>query len=192
MGAVATTQYTGHTTDIPGLLIFDVTYVGDDRGYFQEKFQRAKLIEAGMPESFQVVQNSLSYNKDAGVTRGFHAEPWDKYISVVTGRVFAAFVDLRKGDSFGKVVTVEITPTKAVFLPEGVGNSFQTLEPDTYYLYSVSAHWSADNYDKYCFANLADPEIGIKWPIPLDKAIMSDRDRNHPMLKDVTPLEVAK
>lgn len=192
MGAVATTEYTGHTTDIPGLLIFDVTYVGDERGYFQEKFQRAKLIEAGMPESFQVVQNSLSYNKEAGVTRGFHAEPWDKYISVITGKVFAAFVDLRKGDSFGKVVTVEITPTKAVFLPEGVGNSFQTLEPDTYYLYSVSAHWSADNYDKYCFANLGDPEIGIEWPIPLDNAIMSDRDRNHPMLKDVTPLEVIK
>lgn len=190
MGAVATTEYTGHTTDIPGLLIFDVTYVGDERGYFQEKFQRAKLIEAGMPESFQVVQNSLSFNKEAGVTRGFHAEPWDKYISVVTGKVFAAFVDLRKGDSFGKVVTVEITPTKAVFLPEGVGNSFQTLEPDTYYLYSVSAHWSADNYDKYCFANLADPEIGIEWPIPLDQAIMSDRDRNHPLLKDVKPLEV--
>lgn len=192
MGTVATTEYTGHTTDIPGLLIFDVSYVGDERGYFQEKFQRAKLIEAGMPESFQVVQNSLSYNKEAGVTRGFHAEPWDKYISVITGKVFAAFVDLRKGDSFGKVVTVEITPTKAVFLPEGVGNSFQTLEPDTYYLYSVSAHWSADNYDKYCFANLGDPEIGIEWPISLDKAIMSDRDRNHPMLKDVTPLEVTK
>jgi dTDP-4-dehydrorhamnose 3,5-epimerase len=188
--AVPTTEFTAHQTEIPGLIIFDVTYVGDDRGYFQEKFQKAKLVAAGMPENFNVVQNSLSYNKDSGVTRGFHAEPWDKYISVVTGRVFAAYVDLRKDKSFGKIVTVEITPNVAVFLPKGVANSFQTLEPDTYYLYSVNAHWSADNYDKYCFANLADPEIGVKWPIPLDKAIMSDRDRNHPMLKDVKPLEV--
>ena len=137
---VATTEYTAHETDIPGLLIFDVTYVGDERGYFQEKYQKAKLVAAGMPEGFNVVQNSLSYNKEAGVTRGFHAEPWDKYISVVTGKVFAAYVDLRKGDSFGKVVTVEITPNTAVFLPQGVANSFQTLEPDTYYLYSVNAH----------------------------------------------------
>jgi dTDP-4-dehydrorhamnose 3,5-epimerase len=187
---VPTTEVTGHTTDIPGLLIFDVTYVGDERGYFQEKYQKAKLVAAGMPEAFNVVQNSLSYNKEAGVTRGFHAEPWDKYISVVTGKVFAAYVDLRKGPSFGKVVTVEIDSNKAVFLPQGVANSFQTLEPDTYYLYSVNAHWSADNYDKYCFANLADPEIGVKWPIALDEAVMSDRDRNHPMLKDVKPLEV--
>ncbi len=187
---VPTTEFTAHKTDIPGLIIFDVSEVGDERGYFQEKYQKAKLVAAGMPENFTVVQNSLSYNKEAGVTRGFHAEPWDKYISVVTGKVFAAYVDLRKGPSFGKVVTVEITPNVTVFLPEGVGNSFQTLEPDTYYLYSVSAHWSADNYDKYCFANLGDPDIGIDWPIALEKAIMSDRDRNHPLLKDVTPLEV--
>jgi dTDP-4-dehydrorhamnose 3,5-epimerase len=181
--AVATTEYTGHQTDIPGLLIFDVTDVGDERGYFQEKYQKAKLVAAGMPESFNVVQNSLSYNKQAGVTRGFHAEPWDKYISVVTGKVFAAYVDLRKGDGFGKVVTVEITPNKAVYLPEGVANSFQTLEADTYYLYSVNDHWSADNYDKYCFANLADPTLNVKWPIALDKAVISERDKNHPLLE---------
>jgi len=188
--AVATTEYTGRTTDIPGLLIFDVTSVGDDRGYFQEKYQKAKLVEAGLPEGFNVVQNSISYNKEAGVIRGFHAEPWDKYISVVTGKVFAAYVDLRAGDGFGKVVSVEITPNVAVFLPQGVANSFQTLEPDTYYLYSVNSHWSADNYDKYSFVNLADPTLNVKWPITLDQSIMSDRDRNHPMLSDVKPMEV--
>lgn len=188
--AVPTTEVTGHETEIPGLLIFDVTKVGDDRGYFQEKYQKAKLVAAGLPESFTVVQNSLSYNKEKGVIRGFHAEPWDKYIAVVTGKVFCAYVDLRKGDSFGRVVTVEVDANKAVFLPKGVANSFQTLEPDTYYLYSVNKHWSADDYDKYCFANLGDPKIGIKWPIPLEKSIMSDRDKAHPLLKDVKPLEV--
>lgn len=188
--AVATTEFTAHKTDIPGLLVFDVTYVGDERGYFQEKYQKAKLVAGGMPESFNVVQNSLSYNKNKGVIRGFHAEPWDKYIGVVSGKVFCAYVDLRKGENFGKVVTVEITPNVTVFLPEGVANSFQVLEDETYYLYSVNAHWSADNYDKYCFANLADPDVGVDWPIPLDQSIMSDRDRNHPMLKDVKPLEV--
>ncbi|MET1033440.1 MAG: dTDP-4-dehydrorhamnose 3,5-epimerase [Candidatus Saccharimonadales bacterium] len=187
---VPTTEIIGHQTDIPGLIIFDVTDVGDERGYFQEKFQKAKLVAAGMPADFTVVQNSLSYNKEAGVTRGVHAEPWDKYVSVVTGKVFCAYVDLRKGPSFGKVVTVEITPNKAAFVPRGVGNSFQTLVPDTYYLYSVNAHWSADNLDKYNFVNLADPDLAIEWPISLDDAIMSEKDHNHPMLKDVTPLEV--
>ena len=188
--SVPTTEFTARTTDIPGLIIFDVTSVGDERGYFQEKYQKAKLVAAGLPEDFNVVQNSVSYNKQAGVTRGFHAEPWDKYISVITGKVFSAYVDLRKGDSFGKVVTVEITPNVAIFLPQGVANSFQTLEQDTYYIYSVNNHWSADNYDKYCFVNLGDPALGVDWPISLDSAVLSERDRNHPPLADVTPLEV--
>lgn len=190
MALLPTTEYLGAKTDIPGLLLFDVNYVGDERGYFQEKYQKAKLVAAGMPESFNVVQNSLSYNKEAGVTRGLHAEPWDKYISVVKGKVFAAYVDLREGPSFGKVVTVEITPTKTVFLPKGVANSFQTLEPDVYYLYSVNAHWSAESYEKYCFVNMADPALAIQWSIPLDKATVNERDRNHPLLKDAKPMEV--
>ncbi len=190
MANLATTEFTGHETEIPGLLFFDVTSVGDERGYFQEKYQRAKLVAAGMPESFTIVQNSLSYNKQKGVTRGFHAEPWDKYISVVTGRVFSAYVDLRKGNSFGKVAIIEITPNIAVFLPQGVANSFQTLVDDTYYLYSVNAHWSADNYEKYSFVNLADPDLGTPWPIPLGESVINDRDRNHPFLSDVEPMEL--
>lgn len=190
MASLPTTEFTVRPTTIPGLLIFDVNHVGDDRGYFQEKYQKAKLVQAGMPESFNVAQNSLSYNKAKGVTRGFHAEPWDKYISVVTGKVFAAYVDLRKGETFGTVETVEINPNVTVFLPQGVANSFQTLEDDTYYLYSVSAHWSADNYEKYCFVNLGDASLNVTWPIPLTDAVVSERDRNHPKLEDVTPMEV--
>jgi dTDP-4-dehydrorhamnose 3,5-epimerase len=132
----------------------------------------------------------LSYNKEPGATRGFHAEPWEKYISVVTGKVFAAYLDIRRGPSFGRVVTVEITPNIAVFLPRGVANSFQTLGPDTYYLYSVNEHWSAENYDKYSFVNLADPDAGVVWPISLDKAILSDRDLHHAFLKDIKPMEL--
>lgn len=188
--AVPTTEITGRKTDIPGLILFNVSDISDERGYYQEKYQKAKLVEAGMPESFNVAQTNLSYNKDRGVTRGFHAEPWDKYISVVTGKVFAAYVDLRSGSSFGKVVKVEIDKNVAVFLPEGVANSFQTLEAYTYYHYSVNAYWSGDNYDKYCFVNLADPEINIDWPISLDEAIISERDRNHPKLSNIKPLEI--
>ena len=182
--AVATTEVTSRETNIPGLLIFDVTKVEDERGYYQETYQKAKLVAAGLPEDFTVVQSSTSYNKVTGVTRGFHAEPWDKYLTVIKGKAFGAWVDLREGESYGQTVTVELTPGVAVYVPMGVGNAFQVLEDDTYYLYSVTDHWSADLYDEYCFANLADPEIGITWPIPLDQAVMSDRDRTHPLLKD--------
>ncbi len=191
MANLATTEFKAYQTSIPGLIFFDVSQVDDSRGFFQEKYQKAKLVEAGMPESFNVVQNSLSYNKQAGVTRGFHAEPWDKYISVVKGKVFGAWVDLRKGNTFGNVETYEINPNTAVFLPKGVANAFQTIEDDTYYLYSVNAHWSADNYEKYCFVNLKEPTFDVKWPISLDAAIINDRDTQHPLLKDVTPMEIS-
>lgn len=182
--AIATTEVTTKTTDIPGLLVFNVTAVHDERGYYQETYRKDKLVAAGMPEGFEVVQTNTSYNKYAGVTRGFHAEPWDKYITVLKGSVFAAYVDLRRGPSFGKTTTVEIKPETCVYLPQGVGNSFQTLEDDTFYLYSVNDFWSAKLYDEYCFANLADPEIGIQWPIALEQATLSERDHNHPLLKD--------
>ena len=58
--AVPTTEVTAHQTGIAGLLIFDVSSVGDERGWFQEKFHKAKLVAAGLPESFNVVQNSLA------------------------------------------------------------------------------------------------------------------------------------
>lgn len=188
--AVPTTEITGHTTDIPGLLWFDVTKVEDERGWYQESFQKNKLVAAGLPKDFTIAQNSFSYNKSRGVTRGLHAEPWDKYITVIKGSVFVAYADLRKGDTFGKVVTLEVAPGKAVYLPRGVANSFQTLEDDTYYIYSVNDLWSADKYDDYVFANLADPQLAIAWPIPLEQTVMSDRDKNHPLLKDIKPLEL--
>jgi dTDP-4-dehydrorhamnose 3,5-epimerase len=188
--AVPTTEVTGRQTDIPGLLIFDVTSVGDERGWFQEKYHKAKLVAAGLPENFNIVQNSVAFNRK-GTTKGFHSEPWDKYVSIVSGKAFAAFVDFRAGDSFGKVVTVELTPTTAVYLPKGIGNSYQCLE-DLYYLYSVNAHWSEAAYTDPAslFVNVGDPAIGIDWPIPLDQAILSERDKNHPLLSDIKPLEV--
>lgn len=188
--AVPTTQITGHTTDIPGLIWFDVTSVGDERGYFQEKYHRAKLIAAGLPDDFDVIQTSIAYNKDRGAIRGFHAEPWSKYISVVTGTIFVAYVDLRKGDSFGRVVTLEVDKNKAVFVPSGVGNSYQATSDEVNYIYSVNQHWSEDAYKTATFVNLADPAIGVAWPIPLAESTMSERDRNHPMLTDITPMEV--
>jgi dTDP-4-dehydrorhamnose 3,5-epimerase len=187
--AVPTTEFTPHVTEIPGLIIFDISFPEDERGYFQEKYQKAKLVKAGLPEDFDIVQNNVSFNKTGGVVRGFHAEPWDKYISVITGRVFVAYLDLRKGPTFGKLYTNEIDNSKSVFLPRGVANAFQTLNDDTLYVYSTNDHWRADNYDEYTFVNLADPDVNVPWPIPLDQSVMSERDKNHPMLKDVKPME---
>ena len=187
---VATTEFTSQSTAIPGLIVFDVTDIGDERGWFQEKFHRQKFVDAGGPSDFNPVQINVAYNKERGVARGLHAEPWDKYISVASGRIFVAYVDLRKGPDFGKVATLEVDKNKAVFIPKGVANSYQTLSEDVYYIYAVNDHWRAESYGSYPAVNMADESLKIDWPTALAGATISERDRNLPMLAEVTPIEL--
>lgn len=146
------------------------------------------MVTAGLPD-FHPVQNNVSYNEVRGTTRGIHAEPWDKFVSVATGRIFGAWVDLREGNDFGCVFTAEIGPEDAVFVPRGVANSYQTLEENTAYVYLVNDHWKPDG--DYVFVNLADESLGIEWPIALEDVEISAKDRAHPPLRDVDPIPAA-
>jgi len=179
------------TTTIPGLLIVDLVVHGDDRGWFKENWQRAKMTALGLPD-FGPVQHSLAYNTAAGVTRGFHAEPWDKLVSVAHGRIFGAWVDLRPGASYGQLVTVELGPNKAVFVPRGVANSYQTLVDETVYSYLVNDHWSPEATASYSYVNLADETLNVAWPIPLDQATISAADLAHPRLAQARPVPPKK
>lgn len=176
-------------TNIPGLVVFDLPVHGDSRGWFKENWQREKMIALGLPD-FGPVQNNVSFNDAVGTTRGIHAEPWDKWVSIATGRIFGAWVDLREGPTFGEVFTTELDPSRAIFVPRGVGNSYQTLEADTAYTYLVNDHWSPDA--SYSFLNLADETAAIAWPIPLGDVEISAKDREHPRLADVTPIRPKK
>lgn len=170
-------------TPIPGQLVIRIPVHGDNRGWFVENWQREKMVAVGLPD-FGPVQHNISYNVTAGATRGIHAEPWDKLVSVVAGKVFAAWVDLREGDSFGATFTIELEPGVTVFVPRGVANSYQTLVDHTTYSYLVNAHWSPDA--KYTNLNLLDETAAIAWPLPLQE--VSDKDKAHPRLADVAPV----
>ncbi|MDR0592050.1 MAG: dTDP-4-dehydrorhamnose 3,5-epimerase family protein, partial [Bifidobacteriaceae bacterium] len=175
-------------TDIEDLLVLDLQIHEDKRGWFKENWQRAKMTALGLPD-FGPVQNNMSYNAARGATRGVHAEPWDKLVSVAAGRVFAAWVDLRAGSTtFGRVVTLEVGPDTAVFVPRGVGNAYQALEAGTVYSYLVNEHWSESARSSYVYVNLADPALGIAWPVPLSQAEVSPADRAHPPLSQVRPV----
>ncbi len=178
-------------TTIDGLLVLRLPVHGDSRGWFKENWQREKMLALGLPD-FGPVQQNMSFNAKAGATRGIHAEPWDKFVALATGRVFCAWVDLRPGPGFGKTFTIEMGPDTAVFVPRGVANSYQALEDGTTYSYLVNAHWSPEARAKYTYVNLFDPELGIEWPIPESEAEVSDADRQHPMLADVTPMAPKK
>ena len=178
-------QLSQYETPIPGLIVLELPVHGDNRGWFKENWQREKMATIGL-EDFGPVQNNISFNDAIGTTRGIHAEPWDKYVSVASGRIFGAWVDLREGPTFGTVYTTELDPSRAIFVPRGVANSFQTLEENTAYTYLVNDHWSPDA--EYSFVNLADETLAIDWPIPLSEAEVSDKDRAHPALADAKPV----
>lgn len=131
-------------TGIEGLLVLRLDVHGDNRGWFKEAWQREKMTAAGLPD-FRPVQSNVAFNATAGTTRGLHAEPWDKLVTVGTGRFRGGWCDLREGSpTHGRTVSVEVGPDTAVFVPRGVANGYQTLEDATTYLYLVNDHWSAD------------------------------------------------
>jgi dTDP-4-dehydrorhamnose 3,5-epimerase len=178
-----------YDTPIDGLVVFDIPVHGDSRGWFKENWQREKMVALGLPD-FGPVQNNISTSK-RGATRGIHAEPWDKYISLGCGKVFAYWVDIREGsNTYGKVHSLELDPSKAVYVPAGVANGFQTLEDDTVYSYLVNDHWSAEA--KYANVSLLDESLGIQFPIPLSEAEISEKDKTHPALADAEPVAKKK
>jgi len=173
------------TTPVPGLLVVHLPVHGDARGWFKENWQRAKMTALGLPD-FGPVQNNISFNASRGATRGIHTEPWDKFVSLATGRIFGAWVDMREGDSFGATFHLEMGPETAVFVPRGVGNSYQALEDGTAYTYLVNDHWRPGT--SYPALHLADESAAIPWPIPLAEAEVSEKDRHNPRLVDATPV----
>ncbi len=177
------------TTPIPGLVVLRLDVREDARGWFKENWQREKMVALGLPD-FGPVQNNISFNSARGATRGIHTEPWDKFVSVANGRAFAAWVDMREGETFGATFTIELNPATAVFVPRGVGNSYQTLDDGVAYTYLVNEHYRPGV--AYPALDLADPTVAIPWPIPLAESEISDKDLNNPALDAVTPMPPKK
>jgi dTDP-4-dehydrorhamnose 3,5-epimerase len=82
-------------TNIDELLEINIPVFYDERGFFKENWQREKMLTLDLPD-FKPVQHNISFNNKKGVTRGMHAEPWDKLVSVASGKVFACIARIRR------------------------------------------------------------------------------------------------
>ncbi|HMK96655.1 MAG TPA: dTDP-4-dehydrorhamnose 3,5-epimerase family protein [Acidimicrobiales bacterium] len=173
-------------TGIPGMLVVRLVIKPDGRGWMKEAFQRSKLVPLGFPSSFQPVGYQVAAVQRRGFTRGIHADTVNKYISLTRGEAFVAIVDLRRGGSFGRVETVTLTPEDAIFVPKGCGNSYQTLSDDVGYTYLEDDRTSLD--PATC-VSLADTELAVRWPIPLQEAQMLPDDEDRPGLREIVPVE---
>ena len=182
---VEITPATKEKTDIDGLFVINPKQVTDDRGTIRELFRRSWLAENGIPTVFEQCNNTLTHH---GAVRGLHAEAMTKLVTVVTGEVFGAYVDIRPGSpTFGAVVTVKITPGVMVLVPQGVCNGFQAVSPgNSEYLYFFTDEWKP-GMPGGALTPL-DPELDIEWPVkinPEDRLQISQKDFDAPRLSDL-------
>ncbi len=160
---------------------------GDARGFFSETYVKKDFVAAGIDVEF--IQDNHSFSADVGTVRGLHFQtaPFaqDKLVRVTRGAVIDVAVDIRLGSpTFGKHVAVRLSAQEwnQLFVPKGFAHGFVTIEPDTEFLYKVSAPY-APEHDKGLLWN--DPALGIDWGISSSAATLSARDKVHPTLADL-------
>lgn len=175
--------------EIPGLTFVPLTVQGDEDGWFAEAWHADRMGELGLRD-FRPVQHNVRHFDRSGVTRGLYAEPWDRLITVVRGRAFGAWVDLRPGASYGVIVSRELDANTAVFVPTGVANGVQILDDDTTISTLLDHHWTPEARARYSTVNLFDPALDIPWPIPERRATLSPADAANPPLADAVPFAV--
>ncbi len=172
---------------IPGLKLLRPKKFGDKRGFFSEVYSLRAMADAGINVAF--VQDNHSFSTERGVIRGLHFQipPFAqaKLLRVTKGAIFDVAVDVRLGSpTYGKFYAAELSAENwcQLFVPEGFAHGFATLTPDCEVLYKVSAHYTP-SHDRGLRWN--DPEVGVPWPVSAALAILSDRDKLLPQLRDI-------
>ena len=169
---------------IPGLVEVLPDRHGDSRGFFSEVYNKEAWATGGIRADF--VQDNHSLSREVGTLRGLHLQTppmaQAKLVRVSRGRVFDVAVDVRAGSpTFKKWVGIELSAEKGnqLYIPGGFAHGFLTLEPDTEFLYKVSAPYSRphDRSIRY-----DDPDIGIDWPADINTGTLSPKDRDAALL----------
>lgn len=173
-------------TPIEGLVIIEPRLFGDDRGYFFESFNQREFEQEIGPVTF--VQDNES-KSCYGVIRGLHFQKGEhaqsKLVRVVKGAVLDVAVDIRPGSpTYGMHFAVELTGENHLqfFLPRGMAHGFSVLSEEAVFQYKCDNFYCRESEGAITWD---DPDLGIDWRIPKDKVILSEKDRNHPRLRDL-------
>jgi dTDP-4-dehydrorhamnose 3,5-epimerase len=170
-------------TAFPGLMIFEPLVHKDDRGYFFESYNEKTAATDGVEIKFvQDNQAKSSY----GVIRGLHyqLDPYSqtKLIRTLHGSILDVAVDIRKGSpTYGKVFAIELSAEnkKQLLVPQGFAHGYSVLTETAEVMYKCDAFYNKQSEGGLVYN---DPALAIDWKIPADKAIVAERDANHPTL----------
>lgn len=164
-------------TEIKGVLIIEPKVFDDKRGYFFEAWKKEEFeSHAGKVDFVQDNESKSSF----GVLRGLHYQKGDasqaKLVRVIKGSVLDVAVDLRHDSpTFGKHVMVELSETnkRQLFIPRGFAHGFLVLSDEAIFTYKVDNVYAPKAEATIRFD---DPDLGIKWPIGMDKVLTSEKD----------------
>jgi dTDP-4-dehydrorhamnose 3,5-epimerase len=172
-------------TGIEGLLLIKPRIFQDERGYFFESYNDREMRKNGL--HFSWVQDNQS--KSAyGVIRGLHyqLEPYaqTKLVRVLKGSILDVAVDLRSGSpTYGKWKSMILSEDNylQLLLPKGFAHGFSVLSDEAVVFYKCDQfyHPASDKGIRY-----DDPALGIDWQLPPEKIVVSEKDRNLPLLEE--------
>jgi len=180
---VVVLPFTFKKLSIPDVILVEAKSFPDERGFFLESFKESSFIENGINPKF--VQDNYS-RSIKGVLRGLHYQKnpkaQAKLVTVLRGEVFDVTVDIRKdSQTYGKWVSETLSEQnhKLLYIPEGFAHGYCVLSDEADIFYKVNQEHSPEHDSGFIWN---DPEINIKWPI--DKPIISEKDRKLPLLKN--------
>lgn len=175
-----------HQEPFGGLVIVEPAKYSDERGFFSEVYNKARLLQ-DHAISCDFIQDNQSLSVSPGVIRGLHFQipPYaqDKLVRVTRGSVLDVAVDIRTGSpTFGDYFSIELSEEnwKQLFIPAGFAHGFCTISPNTEFLYKVSGTYSTE-HERGILWN--EPTLGIEWPTA--NPVISDKDKILPLFKDL-------
>jgi dTDP-4-dehydrorhamnose 3,5-epimerase len=180
-----------HQTAIPGLYYINHAISPDTRGYFAELAIISDLGKV-LEQPFRIKQINLAHSNPQ-VIRGFHAEGWNKLITLVRGTAFSALVDIRpESPTFGQFETFLLGDREdalhgCLYITKNIANSVCVVAGPVDYLYCVDELYRERETIGDQAISLFDPDIKITWPIPRAEMIVSERDQQAITLRQKFP-----
>jgi dTDP-4-dehydrorhamnose 3,5-epimerase len=174
-------------TRLPGLILIEPVAHGDERGFFCETYRSEWHDSLGIGDGDLFVQDNHSRSA-RGVVRGMHFHVGvgvAKLVRCARGRILDVVVDLRRGSpTYGQWESVELDDEsmRQLFVPIGFAHGFCVLSEIADVIYKQTAY-----YDPAVERGIAwnDPDIAIEWPLPADRLIVSARDAEAPLLREL-------
>lgn len=173
-------------TALEGVVIIEPRVFVDTRGYFFESFSHKEFSQKVLDTRFVQDNESLS---SYGVLRGLHFQkhPYAqaKLVRVVKGVILDVAVDIRKqSPTFGKYISIELSGEnkRQLFIPRGFAHGLIVLSDSAIVNYKCDNHYYPESEGSILWN---DPQLNIDWKLPINDIILSEKDKESPLLKDI-------